>query len=475
MTSVSASREDWRVLSSIEQASPRGYPRYLFPFELQDNYNLEEIVHVLKTGWDATCQRFPTLRAEVIPDHDAKQAGNLKLKELDEESLRDIKPIVVKDLRKPGEFPTFADLKSRHFPVSALDENLLTRRYTWPAPGERIPIILIQLNFIQGGLILNWNPFHVAGDGKTFYTWTEVWAQECRRAQNIAIENPVRLPDGIFADRAHVMNPKAPGSSKKGRLEDHPQYNVMTDPANQLQKLLKPDGHVGQIFYFSEESLKRRKEDAYPHGLTDGEPSYISTNDALSVLAWRSVMAAQFPIQDIEGDPITAFTLSVDGRYRLEPPINAGTLGCFLVFLEVKTSLQKMLETKDVGHLAVLLRKAILNANNYPGGFTNDMITLVDRLENPALLVPGAFLDSPGLCCSQTTWAKFELFGLEWGPLLGNQIKAVRSPRCGIINGLQVVLPTLPDGGREVLFGIEERCLERLLNDPLLRKYAEPR
>lgn len=71
-----------------------------------------------------------------------------------------------------------------------------------------------------------------------------------------------------------------------------PEYKIMTDPATELRKLFTTDGHVGKIFYFSKESLARLKRDAYPVNPPPGSPSYISTNDALSVLVWRSVMAA---------------------------------------------------------------------------------------------------------------------------------------------------------------------------------------
>ncbi|KAI1867021.1 hypothetical protein JX265_007597 [Neoarthrinium moseri] len=319
-------------------------------------------------------------------------------------------------------------------------------------------------------MILNWNPYHAVGDGKTFFTWTAVWAEECRRAQNIPITNPFETPASIFADRVHVLNPKPPGAGKGGNLEDLRQYQVLTDPAKQLEKVLKRDGHVGQVFYFSKESLERLKQDAYPDG-----PTYISTNDALSALAWRSIMAAQFPLDEIEGDPTSVFNMAVDGRYRIQPPVDPGTLGSFVLFIEMTMSLRKMLGTQDLKELSALIRKAVIETNNYPGGFTNDAIALIGKLQHVALLTPNAFLDSPGLSCSQTSWAKFELYGLEWGPLLGDRIQAIRSPSCGILNGMQIMMPTLPDGGREVLCGIEERCLGRLLADPLWRKYAEPR
>lgn len=44
----------------------------------------------------------------------------------------------------------------------------------------------------------------------------------------------------------------------------------------------------------------------------------------------------------------------------------------------------------------------------------------------------------------------------------------------GVINGLQIPFPPLglPEGGLEVLVGVEESCLDRLLHEPLWAKYA---
>ncbi|KAL1868529.1 hypothetical protein Daus18300_005963 [Diaporthe australafricana] len=477
-------------VTPIEQISPRGWPRYaslrgpqasdIFPFELPADYDLDEVTRILRDGWEATCRRIPVLKGEVVADPDAKQGGMVKIQLLDEkERLERIQPISINDLRSPGAYSlTFAELKERHLPVSAFDPEIFTRRYTWPSPEDRLPIMLMQLNFIQGGLILNWNPFHMIGDGTTFFTWMAIWAEECRRAQGLRISEPFELRQSIVSDRRHAINPQIPPSGRAGKLEDHPQYVLLSDPAKQLAKILKSEGHVGQIFYFSKESLQQLKKDVYPHGSQPGDPTYISTNDALTALAWRSIMAAQYPPDKVKGDEVSVFNMAVDGRLRIQPPIDEGTLGSFVEFIEVKMPLRKLLDTSgnSVAEIALLIRKAILDMDkSFEGAFTNDVIKLINDLEDVRFLSPSAFLDCPGLSCSQTSWAKFELYGLEWGPALGDRIKAIRSPSNGILNGLQIMMPELPDGGREMLCGINEDDLPTLLDDPIWTKYAELR
>lgn len=99
-------------------------------------------------------------------------------------------------------------------------------------------------------------------------------------------------------------------------------------------------------------------------------------------------------------------------------------------------------------------------------------MALVEQLEDVDRLVPTAFLDVPGFNCVQTSWITFGLYGLDWGSMLGGNIEAVRVPHVGCINGAQVVLPVLPNGGMEILVGVEESRLDRLLNNPLFTKFG---
>lgn len=133
----------------------------------------------------------------------------------------DMELIVVRDLRGEdgaGRYPaTFAELKAKSFPVSALPAAALCPLPVWPRPGERLPVSLVQANFIQGGVLLAWNLFHMTGDSVTYSIWSEVWAEECRRAQGLAISDPVALPAQIFTDRARVR----PSEGKNVAVGNH--------------------------------------------------------------------------------------------------------------------------------------------------------------------------------------------------------------------------------------------------------------
>lgn len=452
-------------LTAFERIGPKGYVRYVFPFQLTEDYNICQVTDVVSRGFDAVKQRFPEAACEAVPDFDSKQNGVLKLQRLDE---NDIETVVVKDLRHPHDFPfTYQELKAKSFPVSAFDGDHLCRGPVWASPGDRIPISLIQANFIRGGLILTWNIFHMIGDGTSFYLWTKVWAEGCRRAQSLNIPDPVQLPLAIWTDREQVMKPSG---KNHGRLEDHPEYTLLPfSPPGPSPKMLSQH-HRGQVFYFSPQALKMLKADASPVNAT--EPSnqkWISTNDALSALLWRTVMAVQSPLESLDGDPVSNYGISINARHRLTPRVHPDTSGCFLGWVSVEAPIRRIIGDLNIADLAVLVRKAVLRADD---NFGDDVVTLVDSLDDVNRLVPTAFLDVPGLNCVQSSWTGFDLHSLEWGPVLGNKIDTVRSPSVGLLHGAQIILPVLPDGGMEVLMGVEESCLERLLNDPLLGKYA---
>ncbi|GIJ91140.1 hypothetical protein Asppvi_010105 [Aspergillus pseudoviridinutans] len=356
--------------------------------------------------------------------------------------------IAVQDLR--DSFPlSLEQLKGKGFPVSYFDAETFCPGPIWPIPGEKLRTSLVQASFIRGGLILGWNLLHLSGDGTSWYIWTKIWADACRRAQGFEGES-LNLPEEIWGDRERVR--KSSGRNA-GNTKNHPEWTILPfTPTSPPPKMMSPN-HRGQIFYFSKDSLKALKAEASPANATESHgQQWVSTNDALSALLWRTVMAARIPLEILEGDPTSVSNIAID-------------VGC-------ERTQRKILSTLKIADLAAMIRKAMLNANEE---WTDDTIALEEQIEDVDRLIATAFLDVPGFNCPQSSWMNFDLYGLEWGPVLGDRIEAVRTPHVGIVNGLQVVLPRLPDGGMEVLVGVEGNFLDKLLKDPLFTKFAVAR
>lgn len=163
------------------------------------------------------------------------------------------------------------------------------------------------------------------------------------------------------------------------------------------------DTHRGQVFHFSRESLDALKAEAAPCNVTNPcptDPKYISTNDALSALLWRTVMAVQNPIESLgDADPESAFALAIDGRLRTNPPVHRQTQGCFLEYLGVDLPIREIL-TGKLADIAVAIRKTVARAD---GEWTDELVALIDRLEDVNRIVPKALTDVPGYNCVQSS------------------------------------------------------------------------
>ncbi|KAF9779697.1 hypothetical protein IL306_001293 [Fusarium sp. DS 682] len=462
---------DVTELTAIERVGPRGYLRYVFPMQLADNYDLDEVFGILKGGYKAACQRIGVMASEAGPDPEAKQANVLKLQKLPDDLIGNMS---MKDLRDPKVYSwNYEELKAKHFPISAFDADMLMPGPLWPQPGKPIHISLAQASFIRGGVLVGWCVFHMVGDATTYLTWTKIWAEECRRIQGLKISTPVHIDDAMIADRERVTRPSG---HNKGLAEDHPEYTILPFTPTGASPAMLSTTFRGQVFYFSPSALAFLKAEASPvHATKPTDQQWISTNDAFSALMWRTAVAVQAPISSLNDDenPHSVFNIAVDGRKRTDPLVHPQTLGCFLQYISVSAPIREILSTLSLADLAVLIREEMLLRLN--SQFTDDVVTLIDQLEDVTRLVPTAFLDVLGKTSVQTSWAEFDLATVEWGPLLGDRIESIRCPNTGILPGCHVVLPTLPDGGVEVVFGTEGELLEKVLEDPLWMKFAEPR
>lgn len=257
-----------------------------------------------------------------------------------------------------------------------------------------------------------------------------MWAEECRRAQGLAISDPVALPAQIFTDRARVR----PSEGKNVAVGNHSECitlpcKLMRDeqpldfevancgpvgratqvtPQGMPPKMVS-DTHRGQVFYFSPENLRALKDEAGPHNATTDStsnngagdrPRWISTNDAVTALLWRTVMAVQNPLESLgDANPTSAFAIAIDARSRFDPPVHPRTLGCFLAYVGVEMPIRRML-TGPPADIAIEIRRAVAKAGK---GYAEELVAIADGLTDIDRFLIKAFADVPGYNCVQTS------------------------------------------------------------------------
>ncbi|KAF5678684.1 trichothecene 3-o-acetyltransferase [Fusarium heterosporum] len=457
-----------------EKIGPMGYVRTLLHFELPDGYDGEKLAKIFKQAYTAFKERTPIAGCEIVPAPTYAEDGELQLRYYGDELEHDF---AVKDLRDQ-EFPSYAELKSRGFPSSALKPDLVCQRGQggeWPTAGQRLPNTLMQVNLVNGGLILNMLFFHAYIDGATIYKFTEIISEEVRRAQGLAITNPVEIP---VEDRAKLV--KASGGFS-GAAEDHPEYlELPFTPQAPPPKLSSPIAH-GHVFYFSPEKLQALKELAAPSNAklfkgTDKVPSFISTTDALTALIWRCTMLAQHKNSESEDRPkgTSMIGLALDCRRRTNQTVHPYTIGNILGFAPAVLDIESVLQEEEVSlaDIALIVRGAINKSNE---GYLDSVAAMVERAENPYRFVPTFFLDMPGAHGLVSSWREFSFYDLQWGPLLGDKTQAIRFPSTGVTHCMQILLPSRPEAGPgiEAYVNTENNAMERLLNDPLWTEFAQ--
>lgn len=57
----------------LERIGPKGWLRYVFPFELPGDYDISEVSRVLRDGYYAAAKRLPVMACEAVPDPQAKR------------------------------------------------------------------------------------------------------------------------------------------------------------------------------------------------------------------------------------------------------------------------------------------------------------------------------------------------------------------------------------------------------------------
>lgn len=60
-------------LTYLERIGPKGYLRYVFSFQLGDDYDIDETSRVLRSGFDAAKSRLPVMDCEAVVDEHCKR------------------------------------------------------------------------------------------------------------------------------------------------------------------------------------------------------------------------------------------------------------------------------------------------------------------------------------------------------------------------------------------------------------------
>lgn len=434
-----------------------------------------ESTNIFKRGSIELSKHFPWVSGTVVIE-----GGVFKINQSEDAGL------VVKDYKNGGHgvaLPDYTTLKQAQFPFSLLDEAVVSPVKTFSEFGAGLPVLLVQVSLVQGGLFLTFNGQHGAMDMAGLGSVMRLFAKGCRDEPFTVTGLEIGNTDRRDALPLLFPLPCRPSNSDENKTKTQ-QATTTTSNAGPA-----PDPSlVWAYFSFSAPSLAALK--SFTTGSLPQEPEpepsplekdlpqrFVSTDDALSAFVWKSITRARIQNKN-QSFLLLPSTLSrnVDVRRHFSLP---GSYPGFMASITSHAFLVEEMLAKPLGSIALCLRRAL------------DPVALRDKTLAQASLIIQKFNGDgddgmpsktesgtvpPGnsaLDVRLSSWAKEELSGLDFGLGLGKP-EAIRRPAFGpgSREGLVYLLPRGLDGSIVVGICLKAEDMEKLRMDDGVSKYS---
>ena len=462
-----------------------------FPLPKNSIEQNEHIVRCLLAALRSTVEELPFLAGSVVPfskdqpwlhDLHPKGAAYLEVKNLSQE----IK---------------YADLRKARFSSTLLDSEQLCPLpeavYVRDGP---IDVCRLRANFVDGGLLLVVSIVHTVCDGRGITDVLNIFADKLRKAQvgelmsHFTVHKEMPLYT-YSSDRNTILS----GNGLSGAIENHPAWTTSPLALHGGSARTKT---LCTTFHINSESLRALKQAAssLPPSSSasasasasatinisppsDGQqiPSFdqassISTHDTIAALIWRSIMLARHRAGILSNCTTTHFSQAVDCRTRLQLP--EPYFGNVIYAIKTSLALHHLACVTDSGDasrisgLQAAARAIRAEVSAATADRFRDLLGFVERTNMKILTRPSVLDDLSIGSILFVSYFGFEMHDIDFGEALGGKIEAFRIPSRGLLPGMPVVLPRLPDGSCEFVVNEQEEVMRLLAEDETFRRYA---
>ncbi|KAF5694903.1 trichothecene 3-o-acetyltransferase [Fusarium denticulatum] len=425
----------------------RIYTQVSFCFPITDPSTHPAIITTIKQGLQRLSQSFPWVAGQVKDDG----TGVFKIRPF-EETPR----LVVKDLRDDPSAPTMEGLRKAEFPMSMFDENKIAPKKTLPfgidySPDDPSPVLIFQLNFIEGGLIFTVNGQHgcmdMTGQDELIRLLSKACRDEAFSEQEMLIMN---------LDRKTIVPPL-----EKYELGHELDHQIIKPPPTTEAPPTPPKASWA-FFSFSPQALSELKDKATQ--TLDGQTQFISTDDALSAFIWQSVCRARLP--RLDNSTSTEFCRAVDVRTQLDVPKNYPGI---LQNMTYSVSKLSQIANEPLGIVASRLRSQL--GRDDLRRRTQALVTYLQDQENRAKVSVTADAN-PSTDIMLSSWAKLKCWEYDFGLGL-RKPESVRRPLFEPFESLMYLMPKRLDGEITAAISLRDEDMERLKSDEEWKKYGK--
>ncbi|KAL2286517.1 hypothetical protein FJTKL_06878 [Diaporthe vaccinii] len=421
-----------------------------FPARAESPGTQTELVDNLEIGLARLGKEFPWVTGKVVQVDE----------HFDITSPKAPLGLVVKELQDNVSVPTWDELREAYFPFRMLDEDVVAPCKTMVEPDAERPVLLVQANFVKGGLLLTFNAQHgsmdMAGQAQVITLFAKACRGEAFTKDELDISNMRRT------DRIQIADDKTPDASESPKPKPEELAHDMEANAKpcEPQPTSPTDDLMWAYLDFPAVSLSSLKSLA-SQTLTADVP-FVSTDDVLSAFIWQSISRTRHPRMDSPRSIPTTLIRNVDVRRHFDmPPTYPGLM---TTATSHTCPVDELANQKSLGAVASGLRAAL-----NPESLRHNAVvqaTAIARNKDAAAQRSIAALSNPCFDVRLSSWTKEKLYGLDFGPCLG-QPEAVRRPKFmnGAREGLVYFLPKGRDGDIVVGVCLGEEDMARLRMD----------
>ncbi|KAH7354603.1 transferase family-domain-containing protein [Pyrenochaeta sp. MPI-SDFR-AT-0127] len=454
-------------LMGTQPALYKLYTQLAFIFAMPDPALRPFITETITHGLEHLSRNFPWV---------AGQVENVNLNPIGPpvykiRSFESIPRLTVKDYSNTTSVPTLEEFTAAKFPMSMLGEE------TWaPCPtlapsaldplnpseeaNEPAPVMLIQINFIRGGVLLCVNMQHNTCDMMGQAAVIAWFSKACRGHDFTKEEIEIGNKNRVNTVPLIVQEGWSPGPELKYQMLPPQPASGFPDP-----NLVAPSRCSWSYFDFSATSLETLKDVAtksVPHEFGN----YVSTDDALSAFIFQSVLRARLP--RLSSDSTVTFARAVDARRYLN--VHHDYPG-ILQNMTYTSYLLSTLLTVPLGHIAATMRGAINPTTSDIAQRTRSLVTLLSQSPENASRVNFTATLKLDADIMLSSWTKVAAYEWDFAFGLGPPV-AVRRPCFIPVESLMYIMPKEPNRHLAVAMCLRDEDLDFLKQDTEWNKLA---
>ncbi|KAK5735963.1 hypothetical protein LTR17_007798 [Elasticomyces elasticus] len=328
------------VLSPFDRAASAIYIRKIFGFGFDDPSLRTEAISALHQGFLTTIKQHPIAAAtvELVVGQDP-----IALAHPDPSTIEPNPPnFVVKELAAEDFTYSYQQLCRQGAPPSKMKKEVLSSLPEHPQPGEICPALGLQVNFIEGGLMLCFAFHHTIFDGAASTTFLNAFGA------NVTAR---RSPEDMSINDNAVTRLPLQVTATPPDLSTFPEYDF--SPTS----LPPPSSResTSRILTFATAKLADLRSNVLNELHTNANSKHIpSLTDCLGGLLWVSILRAR---QDrVPLRKTTRWAIAVNARARLNPRLRTEVSGNAVVHTLATAEVFELIsedQTIDVFEIAI--------------------------------------------------------------------------------------------------------------------------